>query len=166
MKFQGLTSSAERVATLLPLLQSLRLDESELAELFATPSTKAWHSIELVEGPDVHATLFGLRAGAVIPLHDHPGMTVLCKVLHGRMRVSSLEWETAGSSGRRLGTADVDPSSAPLFIRDSLHEITALTDCAFVDLFSPWYDPDCRPCTYWHIAAEQDGVVSLARAGS
>lgn len=164
MKFQSLASSAERVAALLPLLQSLRLGESELAELFATPSTKSWHSIELVDRPEVHATLFGLRAGAAIPLHDHPRMTVLCKVLHGRMRVSSLEWETVGSSGRHLGSVDLDPSSAPLFIRDTLHEITALTDCAFVDLFSPWYDPDCRPCSYWRIAAEQNGVVALARA--
>jgi hypothetical protein len=166
MAIQDLASSAERLAALLPLLQSLSLGESELAELFAMPSTKSWHSIELVDRPDVHATLFGLRAGAVIPLHDHPRMTVLCKVLHGRMRVSSLEWETEGFSGRRLGTVDVDSSSAPLFIRHSLHEITALTDCAFIDLFSPWYDADSRPCTYWRIGEEQGGVVALAQAES
>jgi cysteamine dioxygenase len=163
MTIRDLESSAERLAALLPLLQSLSLGESELAELFATPPTKSWHSIELIERPDVHATLFGLRAGAVIPLHDHPRMTVLGKVLHGRMRVSSLEWETKGFSGRRLGTVDVDSASAPLSIRDSLHEITALTDCAFIDLFSPWYDDDSRPCTYWRIAEEKSGVVALVR---
>ena len=152
-----LTSAAARAADLVPLLDSLRIDDAVLEQLFATPTTDPWHSIELVNEPNVHATLFGLRAGAVIPLHDHPDMTVVCKVLHGTMRVRSVD------EARRLSAIDVDPTHPPLILRDTLHEITALTDCAFLDLFSPWYDENERPCTYWRIAEEREGVVTLAR---
>lgn len=158
----SLTSVAERAADLLPLLDSLRIDDAVLAELFAATESDPWHRIELVDRPAVHATLFGLRRGASIPLHDHPDMTVLCKVLQGTMRVRTLSFFEAGSA-LDLGTVEVDPTAAPLILRNTLHEITALTDCAFLDLFSPWYDDDARPCTYWRIAAERDGVVTLER---
>lgn len=157
-----LTSAAERAAELLPLLESLRIDDEAMAHLFATPSSDPWHSIELVDRPEAHATLFGLRAGAAIPLHDHPDMTVVCKVLHGRMRVRTLALSEADLAWD-CGTVDVSPEDPPLILRDTLHEITAVTDCVFLDLFSPWYDEDERPCTYWRIAAERDGVVTLER---
>ena len=157
-----LTSVAERAAELLPLLDSLRIDDAALAELFATTGSDPWHRLELVDCPEVHATLFGLRVGATIPLHDHPDMTVLCKVLRGTMRVRTLSFFEAGRA-LDLGTVDADPTAAPLILRDKLHEITALTDCVFLDLFSPWYDNDARPCTYWRIAAERDGVFTLER---
>ena len=160
-----LTSVAERAAALVPLLDSLRIDEEALAELFATPRRDPWHAMELVDRPEVHATLFGLRAGAVIPLHDHPDMTVVCKVLHGTMRVRTLSLPEANLASD-LGTVDIDSAGPPLIVRDTLHEITALTDCVFLDLFSPWYDDDARPCTYWRITAERDGAVTLERAES
>jgi hypothetical protein len=158
-----LTAAAARVAELIPLLDSLRIDDAALAELFATPSRDPWHSIELVDRPDAHATLFGLRAGATIPLHDHPDMTVVCKVLQGQMRVRTLSLSETDIAWDR-GSVDISPEDPPLILRNTLHEITAVTDCVFLDLFSPWYDDDARPCTYWRIAAERDGVVTLERA--
>jgi quercetin dioxygenase-like cupin family protein len=147
----------------LALLDPLRLDDSALANLLALPSKDVWSSVEVFDADDAHATLFGLRAGTVIPLHDHPGMTVVCKVLRGRMRIRALLPRGEGTALDR-GAIELSPDDRPTVLHDELHAIEAVTDCVFLDLFSPWYDDHERPCTYWRVAAERDGIVTLARA--
>jgi len=109
-------------------------------------------TIEIGDGEAAHATIFPLRRGAVLPLHDHPAMTVICKVLDGRMRIESFEWiDEQSGTARNLGATDVDADSDPIVFGPEpgrLHRIVALTDCTFLDLFAPWYD-DERPCRYY-----------------
>ena len=121
------------------------------------PSTS---SVELGDAK-AHATVFPLPRGAVLPLHDHPAMTVVSKVLHGRMRVESFEWaDREASLARVLGARDVDETTEPLVITGTLHRIAALTDCAFIDVFSPYYD-EARPCRYYRIAEQRAGGMVL-----
>lgn len=55
---------------------------------------------EVYSGPDLTLCIFVLRAGARIPLHDHPGMQVFGRLLFGRMRVISFDLESpCGTSG-------------------------------------------------------------------
>jgi hypothetical protein len=122
--------------------------------------TRPTSSIELGDAKP-HVTIFPLRRGALLPLHNHPAMTVVSKVLHGRMRVESFEWADRDASlARVLGERDVDENTEPLVIAGTLHRIAALTDCAFIDVFAPYYD-DARPCRYYRIVERRDGGVVL-----
>ena len=122
--------------------------------------TRPTSSIELGDARS-HATIFPLRRGAVLPLHDHPAMTVVSKVLHGRMRVESFEWaDRDGLLARVLDARDVDENAEPLVIAGTLHRIIALADCAFIDVFAPYYD-EARPCRYYRIVDRRDGGVVL-----
>uniref|UniRef100_A0A098M0P6 2-aminoethanethiol (Cysteamine) dioxygenase n=1 Tax=Hypsiglena sp. JMG-2014 TaxID=1550645 RepID=A0A098M0P6_9SAUR len=126
--------------------------------------------------------VFVLRAGACIPLHDHPGMQGLLKVLYGTLRIACLDEAdgeaeepgeqdasgAASSSSRprrlrallrshRLYTA----ASPPCLLspqRDNLHQIAAegTGPAAFLDILAPPYDPARgRDCHYYRLADGQ-----------
>ena len=67
--------------------------------------------------------VFLFPAGAAIPLHDHPKMTVLSKVLYGALAMKSFDWAvpptaddfaalTAESSRQEARAANCDPAGA------------------------------------------------------
>lgn len=109
--------------------------------------------------------IFCLPTSAVIPLHNHPGMTVLSKLLFGTMHIKSYDWATDSFSemekfeGARLAKVKVDSeftapcSTKVLFPADggNMHCFTALTPCAVLDVLGPPYsDPEERHCTYFY----------------
>ncbi|KAI9121143.1 hypothetical protein K1719_008176 [Acacia pycnantha] len=117
--------------------------------------------------------IFCLPPSGVIPLHNHPGMTVFSKLLFGTMHIKSYDWVTdlpshnptsfkpneIESSEVRLAKVKVDANfTAPcntsiLYPADggNMHCFTAVTACAVLDVLGPPYsDPHGRPCTYYH----------------
>jgi len=124
----------------------------------------------LWELPDVDVTLFVLPAGSCLPLHDHPDMVVVSKLLYGTLNVESFD-RTEAEVGvtlpddaiavRRVDhgpwTAE-DKSDAGASVRVLLpnaggnyHELHAVTNAAFLDVLAPPYEPypGQRPCTYY-----------------
>jgi plant cysteine oxidase len=112
--------------------------------------------------------VFCFPAGATLPLHDHPEMVVLSKLLYGSVRVRSYDWVAAPPdnspsppSRRKRGLARVVAADvvrrAPcpasvLFPRSggNLHAFTAVTPCAILDVLTPPYSEDHgRPSTYF-----------------
>ncbi|KAK4768953.1 hypothetical protein SAY86_027103 [Trapa natans] len=120
--------------------------------------------------------IFCLPPSAVIPLHDHPGMTVFSKILLGTLHIKSYDWvvdaPTSSSRSRRsivnhtgaqplgarLAKVKVDSNlTAPcntsiLYPADggNMHRFTAVTACAVLDVLAPPYsDADGRHCTYY-----------------
>ncbi|MGH9420473.1 MAG: hypothetical protein ACRD3J_10890, partial [Thermoanaerobaculia bacterium] len=86
------------VASLAPSTRSLRCDAGELARLLALPpSDHGFREEVFTTDPAFHASVFALGAGETIPLHDHPGLDVISKVLCGRIRVRAYEWIDASS---------------------------------------------------------------------
>ncbi|XP_039050009.1 plant cysteine oxidase 1-like [Hibiscus syriacus] len=117
--------------------------------------------IHIHECDKVSMGIFCLPAGSVFPLHDHPGMTVLSKLLYGSVYVRAYDWVRAENFSPRANgvaaTAIDGIFNAPceptvLFPRSggNIHSFTALTPCAILDVLSPPYSDDFgRPSTYY-----------------
>lgn len=120
--------------------------------------------------------IFCLPPSSVIPLHDHPGMTVFSKLLFGDMHIKSYDWVDnlpaeptpnanpldtglGDSTGLRLAKVKMNSEfRAPcktsiLYPADggNMHCFTARTACAVLDVLGPPYcDPEGRHCQYYY----------------
>ncbi|KAG6474415.1 plant cysteine oxidase 3-like [Zingiber officinale] len=109
--------------------------------------------VHIHECQDFSIGVFCFPAGASLPLHDHPNMVVLTKVLYGSISVQSYDWVDSSSSSnspRRSGLArTVDDgctlqSSSKVSVLfpkggGNIHSITALSPCAILDVLAPPY---------------------------
>lgn len=133
---------------------------------------------EVLACQEMTVAVFFLRAGASLPLHDHPGMHVFGRLLFGRMRVLNFDpvpgapLPASTPDGSFLARLRDDNILGPQAVTYGLgpnegnyHELHALEDTAFFDVLSPPYD-ECagRDCTYFrreHVAEACDTDPSL-----
>lgn len=120
--------------------------------------------------------VFLLKSGASIPLHDHPGMHGMLKVIYGKVRITCfdrLDKSTSVASDTQfnppllpfqrgalrsiLGSVgEFTEESGPCILtpdRNNLHQIDAVDGpTAFLDILAPPYDPDDgRDCHYYKV---------------
>jgi PCO_ADO len=160
--------SERDVASLAESTRGLRCDDAELARLLALPVADHGHREEVfTTDPSFHASVFALAEGETIPLHDHPGLDVISKVLRGRIRVRTYEWIDASSLvADDRGEMVLGIEDAAIVLRKSpgtLHTITAIEATAFLDLFAPYYDDEKRPCSYYVVADSAAGRHRASR---
>ncbi|KAG8378826.1 hypothetical protein BUALT_Bualt07G0025200 [Buddleja alternifolia] len=123
--------------------------------------------VDIHEGENFTMCIFCFPTSSVIPLHDHPGMTVFSKVLYGSLHVKGYDWVEPASiqkingsehSAVRLAKLAVDKvltapcSTSVLYPRSggNLHSFTAITPCAVLDILAPPYDESAgRRCSYY-----------------
>jgi Protein of unknown function (DUF1637). len=145
------------VAALAISTRPLRIGEEELQRLLSLPpADHGFREDVFTTDPAFHASVFGLMVGEIIPLHDHPSLDVITKVLRGRVRVQTYEWiDAVGLIASERGEVVVGEDDDALILRKrpgTLHTVTALEPAAFLDLFAPYYDDDARPCSYYKVA--------------
>lgn len=148
------------LASLAASTRSLRCDAGELARLLALPPADHGFREEVfTTDPAFHASVFALAEGETIPLHDHPGLDVISKVLCGRIRVRTCEWIDAASLlASECEELILGPDDDALVLRKSpgtLHTIKAIEGTVFLDLFAPYYDDELRPCNYYVAAGRR-----------
>ncbi|CAL9111071.1 hypothetical protein MUK42_00284 [Musa troglodytarum] len=118
--------------------------------------------IHIHECEDFSIGVFCFPAGARLPLHDHPRMVVLTKVLYGSISLKSYDWVTTPiCNPKRSGLAKVvaddcalqaSSKTSVLFPKSggNMHSLAALTPCAILDVLAPPYSEEQgRPSTYY-----------------
>lgn len=109
--------------------------------------------------------IFFLPATAVIPLHNHPGMTVFSKLLLGTMHIKAYDLvdpvnsedsllpsklKLARLTADSVFTAPCNTSVLYPTSGGNIHAFTAITPCAVLDVLGPPYSKDDgRDCSYY-----------------
>jgi len=114
--------------------------------------------------------LFFVPAGQVIPLHDHPFMTVFQRILWGPFEIRAFDWDQRFPwSGLARSTYEITAGgdAGTLLILPAygnLHTLKALEDGLFLDCVMPPYDEsDGRVCHYYGqvgTVATTDGTLT------
>ncbi|KAI3462951.1 hypothetical protein Pfo_019614 [Paulownia fortunei] len=175
----GIVPSPEKVEKLAALLDGMTQADVGLSPnmpFFSSKRAPKITYLHLHECDKFSIGIFCLPPTSVIPLHNHPGMTVFSKLLCGTMHIKAYDWlnevdkDTDGTSviasapksqpdGLHLAKLKVDSEfTAPcrtsiLYPADggNMHCFTATTACAVLDVLGPPYcDPDGRHCQYYH----------------
>ncbi|KAF8396314.1 hypothetical protein HHK36_017929 [Tetracentron sinense] len=126
--------------------------------------------------------IFFLPPTAVLPLHNHPEMTVFSKLLLGSMHIKaydwvgpvksddsmlSSQWKLARLKADRVFTAPCNTSVLYPTSGGNIHAFTAITPCAFLDVIGPPYSKaDGRDCTYYRdlpYSAFSDGASRMGK---
>uniref|UniRef100_A0A2P2I7E4 2-aminoethanethiol dioxygenase-like n=1 Tax=Hirondellea gigas TaxID=1518452 RepID=A0A2P2I7E4_9CRUS len=144
----------------------LSLDPSLLQDEPYMPTKAPVIYMLLYEDMDVNVCVFILRRGVRMPMHDHPGMFGLLKVVHGNIAVQS--YTLVGETGPgdvqcavKHPVLERNVHHPPISLtpdRENLHEIVAIDGpAAFLDILSPPYGEDTRlgidrDCHYYRVA--------------
>ncbi|XP_024982443.1 plant cysteine oxidase 1-like [Cynara cardunculus var. scolymus] len=112
-------------------------------------------------------SIFFLPANAVIPLHNHPGMTVFVKLLLGKVHIKAYDLVSTENSddsnsilpsqpklaslkANGVFTAPCDTSVLYPTSGGNIHAFKAITPCAILDVMGPPYSKkDGRDCSYY-----------------
>ncbi|XP_050236453.1 plant cysteine oxidase 3 [Mercurialis annua] len=124
--------------------------------------------IDIYECDSFTMCIFCFPTSSVIPLHDHPGMTVFSKLLYGSLHVKAYDWVEPASIHNNKGSGYPPVKLAKLTVDKVLtapcatsvlypkqggnvHCFTAVTPCAVLDILTPPYREYAgRKCTYYH----------------
>ncbi|KAL8545908.1 hypothetical protein ACS0TY_005869 [Phlomoides rotata] len=156
----------EKIAAILDGMSEADVGLSPNMPIFSRERAPVITYLHLHECDKFSIGIFCMPPTSVIPLHNHPGMTVFSKLLFGTMHIKAYDWSNevdnvnaSECDGLRLAKLKVNSEfTAPcrtsiLYPADggNMHCFTATTACAVLDVLGPPYsDPDGRHCQYYY----------------
>ncbi|XP_051117932.1 plant cysteine oxidase 2-like [Andrographis paniculata] len=166
----GVVPSPEKVERLAAVLDGITPADVGLRPnqpYFSSERAPIISYLPLHAGDNFSIGIFCLPPVSVIPLHNHPAMTVFSKLLFGTMHIKAYDWsnEADGNAivvqpnGSRLAKLKINStftapcSTSILYPADggNMHCFTAGTACAVLDVLGPPYsDDDGRHCQYYY----------------
>ncbi|GAB1860264.1 2-aminoethanethiol dioxygenase [Camponotus japonicus] len=147
--------------------EDVKLDKNILDYVSRQPAPMC--VMDIFENKDITIAIFILKHGITMPMHDHPGMHGLLKVISGVVELNSYSLRTKGDhvikSNEEIAAVRHRPvslhsnSSACILTpsEKNLHQIICIEGpAAFLDILSPPYDVDefgkgPRPCTFFKV---------------
>lgn len=126
--------------------------------------------MNIYESSLISFSLFLIRKGQSLPIHNHPNMNGLIKVIHGEGSIKSFTTINNTDNTNSLVktklnyTKIITENTSEILsldpINNNIHEISASenTDLAFLDLLIPPYENDC---VYYEIVKEDESDTNL-----
>lgn len=145
--------------------EDVKLDKTTLDYVNRQPAPMC--VIDVFENSDITIAIFILKHGVRMPLHDHPGMHGLLKVINGMVELNCYSLKTKHDNVIKGNEEVAAMRHRPIFLHNdlpaciltplekNLHEISCIEGpAAFLDILSPPYDVDefgkgPRPCTFF-----------------
>ena len=157
-KCPGIMACLEAMNTI--TLSDLGLDEAYVL------NAKNNVCMNIVNAPEFDIQIFVIPKGQKLPLHDHPSMAVLSKVISGTLSIQSFSPAKLVSCGE-LSTGKADlvlqairtcADSAWLLtpFDGNVHELEAKETSIVLDVLMPPYSEGDRPCNFYRSVMKDD----------
>ena len=126
-----------------------------------------------------HLSVFILPRGKGLPLHDHPGMTVVSKLIAGQLNIRSFSPMTNGAGestafsskplpkvNAKLTQSSIRTTKDDAWLltpyEDNIHEFSVSSEATsaavvFDVLLPPYHEPE-RPCNYYRAIHDENSV--------
>lgn len=153
-------SSRTHLESCLEIMNRLTLQHIGLSTHGVESVTGHSRCMQIISTPAFDMTVFVLPANAIIPLHDHPNMFVLSKVLHGELQVTSFNRCSHDHENQQLSSFPAvrtlkcckfaDDDAWMLTPTDgNIHEFRTTMPTAVFEVITPPYSWPERPCSYY-----------------